>query len=68
MHEALDAFERFLHTHSPVPPLVRLRAVNQVEQIGLLREITGQARNRVYQADEVLAAIEEPLRVDDDAC
>jgi hypothetical protein len=26
-----------------------------------LCEITGQARNRVYRADEVLAAIEAPL-------
>jgi Fic family protein len=42
------------------------RYVNQLEQAGLLREITGQARNRVYQADEVLAAIEEPLSVDGD--
>jgi hypothetical protein len=26
-----------------------------------IREITGQARNRVYRAGEILAAIEEPL-------
>ncbi|MFC2029678.1 Fic family protein [Chloroflexota bacterium] len=37
------------------------RYVNQLEEAGLLREITGQARNRVYRADEVLRAIEEPL-------
>ena len=35
--------------------------VRQLEEGGLLREITGQARNRVYQADEVLEAIEAPL-------
>lgn len=35
--------------------------VSQLEQVGLLHEITGQARNRVYQADEVLRTIEEPL-------
>jgi Fic family protein len=33
--------------------------VQQLEVAGMLREITGQARNRVYRADEVLAAIEE---------
>jgi len=32
--------------------------VLQLEGAGVLREITGQARNRVYRADEVLAAIE----------
>jgi len=37
------------------------RYINQLEAAGLLREITGQARNRVYRADEVLTAIEEPL-------
>jgi len=37
------------------------RYINQMEAAGLLREITGQARNRVYRADEVLTAIEEPL-------
>lgn len=37
------------------------RYVSQLEEVGLLREITGQARNRVYLADEVLRAIEEPL-------
>ena len=36
--------------------------VRQLEEIGLLREITGQARNRVYRADRVLRVeIEEPL-------
>jgi Fic family protein len=37
------------------------RYVNRLGEAGLLREITGKARNRVYQADEVLQAIEEPL-------
>jgi predicted transcriptional regulator len=40
------------------------RYVNQLEEAGLLREITGQARNRVHRADEVLRAIEEPLSPD----
>lgn len=37
------------------------RHINHLAAAGLVREITGQARNRVYRADEVLAAIEEPL-------
>ena len=37
------------------------RYVDQLEERGLLREITGQARNRVYRADEVVQVIEEPL-------
>jgi Fic family protein len=37
--------------------------VNRLEEANILREITGQARNRVYRADEVLQAIEEPLGI-----
>jgi Fic family protein len=36
------------------------RYVETLETEGVLREITGQARNRVYRADAVLAAIEAP--------
>jgi len=37
------------------------RYVNTLESEGILREITGQARNRIYQADAVLEAITAPL-------
>ena len=37
------------------------RYINRLEDAGILREITGQARNRIYRAGEVLAAIEESL-------
>jgi Fic family protein len=37
------------------------RHINRLEAAGLLREITGQARNRVYRADEIMDAIEGPL-------
>jgi Fic family protein len=37
------------------------RYIRQLEESTLLREITGQARNRVYRADEVVDAIEKPL-------
>ena len=40
------------------------RYVNQLEGAGLLREITGQARNRIYRADEVLRVIDEPLPIE----
>ena len=36
------------------------RYVRRLEESGILREITGRSRDRVYQADEVLAAIEAP--------
>jgi Fic family protein len=35
--------------------------INRLEDAGILREVTGRSRNRVYQADGVLAAMEEPL-------
>ncbi len=37
------------------------RYVKRLEDAGLLHEVTGQARNRVYRADEVLRAIEKPM-------
>ena len=37
--------------------------INRLEDAGILREITGQARNRVYQADKVLEVIEAPLEL-----
>lgn len=37
------------------------RYVNTLESEGILREITGRARNLVYQADEILDAIVAPL-------
>jgi Fic family protein len=37
------------------------RYINRLEDAAILREVTGRARNRVYRADEILAAIEEPL-------
>jgi len=38
--------------------------VDPLEKGGMLREITGQARNRVYRADEIMQAIEAPLEVE----
>jgi len=38
------------------------RYVKRLEAADVVREITGQARNRVYRADEILAAIETPIK------
>jgi Fic family protein len=39
------------------------RYVKALEKAGVLHEITGQARNRVYRANEILETIEAPLEV-----
>lgn len=41
------------------------RYIDQLLGLGIIREITGQARNRVYRADGVLQAIEGPLSAGD---
>ena len=35
-------------------------ALNKLEEVDIIREITGRSRNRVYCAEELLEAIEEP--------
>jgi Fic family protein len=44
-----------------VPYLTAQRYVERLVELGLLREITGQAHNRLYCADEVLRTIDAPL-------
>jgi len=46
-----------LNVHYPAAK----RYVEQLEAEGILREITGRARNRLYRADEIMQAIEGPL-------
>ena len=36
------------------------RYVRRLEELGILREITGRARNRVFRADGIIQAIESP--------
>jgi len=36
---------------------VAQRYVIQLERAGIVSEVTGQARNRVYRADEILVAV-----------
>lgn len=40
------------------------RTVNLLEDAGMLREITGQQRNRVYCADKILHLLDQPLTDD----
>jgi Fic family protein len=35
------------------------RCMRRLVELGMLREITGKARNRVYQADEVMKILKE---------
>jgi len=44
-----------------VPYRSASRYVEKFVQLGILREITGQARNRIFRADEILSAIEDSL-------
>jgi Fic family protein len=41
-----------------VPYRTAQRYIGRLEEIGILREVTGQARNRLYRADEILRALE----------
>lgn len=41
------------------------RYIGQLEDAGIVHEITGQARNRLYRADEIMRAIEGPMEADE---
>jgi Fic family protein len=44
-----------------VPYRTAQRYVERLEEIGILREVTGQVRNRLYWADEILPAMQRQL-------
>ena len=48
-----------------VQPHVAARYVARLEQEGILREVTGGRRNRMYRADEILRAIQDPIAPED---
>jgi Fic family protein len=50
---------RQLEAALDVPYRTAQRYVERLEEIGILREVTGQARNRLYRADEILLVLEE---------
>jgi len=41
-----------------VPYRTAQRYIERLEGLGILREVTGRARNRIYRADEILKALE----------
>ena len=41
-----------------VPYRSAQRCVERLEELGILREVTGHARNRLYRADEIILALE----------
>ncbi len=49
---------RQLEAAMKIPYRSAQRYVEKLEQLGILREVTGRARNRLYQADEVLSALD----------
>ena len=51
---------RQLESALEVPYRTAQRYVERLERIGILREVTGRARGRIYQAVEVLAILEDP--------
>ena len=53
---------RQVETAIGVPYRSASRYVEKLVQLGILREITGQARNRIFRADEILLAIEGSLQ------
>ena len=52
---------RQLESAMEIPYRSAQRYIEKLEQLGVLREVTGRARNRLYQADEILSALEGPI-------
>ena len=40
------------------------RYVSWLKQAGIIREITGMSRNRIYAAEEIIRAIDSPLKLE----
>jgi Fic family protein len=49
---------RQLETALNVPYRTAQRYVERFVELGILREVTGQARNRIYRADEIIKVLE----------
>ena len=49
---------RQVETALGIPYMTAERCIERLVKAGILREVTGKRRNRLYQADEILAAIE----------
>lgn len=53
---------RQLEDAMQIPYRSAQRYIEKLEQLGVVREVTGRARNRLYQADEILSALEGSIR------
>jgi Fic family protein len=49
---------RQLESSLGVPYRTAQRYIERLEEIGIIREVTGHARNRLYRADEIIRALE----------
>jgi Fic family protein len=49
---------RQLETIMEIPYRSAQRYVEKLEQLGILREVTGRAHNRLYQADQLISVLE----------
>jgi len=49
---------RQLETALNVPYRTAQRYVERLVKMAILREVTGQARNRIYRADEIIKVLE----------
>jgi Fic family protein len=47
-----------------VPYRTAQRYIKKLEEAGILREASGQARNRLYRADDILMAVEGAIETD----
>jgi Fic family protein len=52
---------RQMEAHLNIPYRTAQRYIERFCELGILHEITGQMRNRIYRADEILIAIVEPI-------
>ncbi len=51
---------RQLEAALDVPYRTAQRYIEKLEMLGILREVTGRARNRLYRADDIFSALENP--------
>ena len=42
-----------------IPYMTAERCIEKLVEAGILREVTGKVRNRIYRADKILAVIEK---------
>jgi Fic family protein len=52
---------RQLEAAMGVPYRSAQRYIEKLEELGVVREVTGRARNRLYQAEEILSTLEGPI-------